>query len=753
MSGGASKRFREKEDFELLLSKSDIRESSYRKHSLWMAHWTRDGISAEPQNGKSCSPFEEIDDVRYAKDCGNLPFELMKARVAERLMVGVSHGGASSGNTRQFSSNMWGVAHDVCQEVQCKNADQFGRPFESSMVEKNVNLYASKTVVSERFSVHKPSDLSVDSTKLLSSDNLSSEWSHFPMFAINRKIDSILNPRRSVPATSSDKIFVPQNSLKTNMSASNAIAFSSKEYQFHTHQVTDENMTHCKSAGVVLAHLGDHIGLYSDHAGRKLKGHLSNEESCSCSKDETNSACSLLADKLLCSSSKGTPYWSSKNKDTFSASRKENEIAESLLEKKLGTSTGCQNQHDFEEIPFHEPALGREYQMKSVNTSSISKGIDVDINCHGEQQHPSRRKTDSAMNWTQFSRLPDTVKNTLTMKRKGEALDCRKPPKQKLTHSKQKGSCLFEMLTLPSESYVTCSKDPTCWGNSGSNMGKCLSETQKQFSVKTDTLYSDTHHASKSTAGFASASTQKDHGCPDSAKTERVVSSSIKRESSCCAGNETINVSSEHQNSYSKATFTSKQEWSIPKTSSMNLDLVLFQISRMRNPISKALTESPVCSDPSDKWLRRLKRDVSDPHVPCSKRPKSGDSPTPGGACTMYRQVLDHNRDSTCMIKHVKEDILMHDTLLDQQNQDGSPISAKSLNHWIGRWCQGGTPNFHGSLSLGKQSRKSNTPPDCLEGQFPSIAAMAMMGRVMNKLRPCELEKKGPSVVWKTDGL
>jgi hypothetical protein len=484
MSGDASNRFREKEDFELLLSKSDIRESSYRKHSLWMAHWTRDGISAEPQNEKSCSPFEEIDDVRYAKNCGNLPFELMKARVAERFMVGVSHGGASSGNTQQFSSNMWGVAHDVCQEVQCKNADQFGRPFESSVLQKNMNLYAAKTVVSERFSVHKPSDLSVDSPKLLSSDNLSSEWSHFPMFAINRKIDSILNPRRSGLAMSSDKIFVPQNSLKPNMSASNAMAFSSKEYQFHTHQVTDENMTQCKSAGVILSHLGDHIGLDSDHARRKLKGHLSSEESCSCSKDETNSSCSLLADKLLCSPSKGSPYWSSKNKDMFSARRKENEIVQSLLEKKLGTSEGCQNQHNFEEMPFHEPALAREYQMKSVNTSSIGKGIDVDINGHCEQQQPSTHKMDSAMNRTQFSR---TVENTLRMKSKGEALACRKPPKQKLTHSKQKGSRLFDMLTLPSESYVACSKDPACWGNSCSNMGKCL--------------YSDTHHASKSTAG------------------------------------------------------------------------------------------------------------------------------------------------------------------------------------------------------------------------------------------------------------
>lgn len=750
MSGGASKRFGENEDFELLLSKSDIRESSYRKHSLWMAHWTRDGHSAEPQNSKSCSPFEETDDVGYSKDCGNLPFELMKARMAERLMVGVSHGGASSGNTQQFSSNMWGVAHDVCQEVQCKNTDQFNRPFERSMVQKNLNVYAAKTVISERFSVHKPSDLSVDSHKLLSSDNLSSEWSHFPMFAINRKIDSILNPRRSALSVSSDKFFVPQYNLKANISASNTMAFSSKEYQFHTHQVSDENMTRCKSAAVIQPHQDDCLGLNSDHAGRNLKGHLSVEESCSCSKDETNS---------LGSPSKGSPYQSSKNKDIFSASRKDDEIVEPLLEQKLGTSERCQKQQDLEEVVFYEPALDREYQMKSVDASSIGKGIDVDINgqgvtfpnlLQGEQQY---RKVDSAVNFTEISKLLDKIEKAPVMKSKGEALACRKPPRQKLTNSKQKGSCLFEMLTVPSKSHLTCSKDPTYSVNSRSNTSRCSLETQKQFSTKTDTLYSDTHDASKSIAGFASTSTQKDSGYPDSEKTERVVSSSTKRVSSCCEGNETINMSSEHQNSYSKATCASKKEWSIPKTSSMNLDLVLFQMSRMRNPISKAPTESPVCSDPNDKWLKRLKCDSSDPHVPCSKKPKTGDIATPGGACAVFGQVLDYKRDSACMIKQVKEDQVVHETLMDQQNQDASPMSTKSLNHWIGRWCQGGSPSFHGASSPGKQSRKSNTPPDCLEGQFPSIAAMAMMGRVMNKLRPCELEKRGPSVVWKTEGL
>jgi hypothetical protein len=44
-------------------------------------------------------------------------------------------------------------------------------------------------------------------------------------------------------------------------------------------------------------------------------------------------------------------------------------------------------------------------------------------------------------------------------------------------------------------------------------------------------------------------------------------------------------------------------------------------------------------------------------------------------------------------------------------------------------------------------------PPDHLEGQFSSIVAMAMMGQVMNNLRPQELQRRGPSVVRKAYGL
>ncbi|CAO2204411.1 unnamed protein product [Urochloa humidicola] len=690
-----------------------------------------------------------------------LPFELIKARVSESLMLGVSNAGASAENTHQFSSKTWDITHNVCQGVECKNVDRVGTAFESSIMQQNVNAYAANTVVSERFSFHKLSDLSVNPHKVLSSDNLNMEWDHFPMFEINRKIDNILNPRHIAFVTSPDKSFVPQKDLSVNMSKSNAMAFSSKEYQFHSHQIADENMSKCRSTGGILSHQDKHIGLNFDQAGKKLKGHLSIEESSSYSKNENHSSCSLtdnLCASNLIMDSKEAPC-SSENTFIFSASRKENKNAEgTLLEMKLGALEGCPKKQDFERVAHHGPVLGRECKMRPVSASITSKGSDVGSSGRGmvfanllQSEHESMytHRVNSAMTSTKSCDLPGKTESTMAMKSKVETLAFGKLPKDILTDGKPKAPCLFEMLTLPSKSHGTYFNDPRSSGRSCGNMGSRSLGAQKQFTTKTDTLYSGTYHAS----GFASKSTHKDSGCPNMTKSEQIATSSIRGVSTCSGGNETLNLSAGNHRSCLKETCTNKQEWSMLKPSSMNLDLVLFQISRMRNPISSALIESPVCSEPSDRWLKRLQNDILDPRLPCSKRSKVGDGPPPGGSCTVFGQELNFDMGKAVMINQAKEVQLRYGRLINQQNLQGSLISAKSLNSWIGRWCQGGTPIYHGTSNVEKQTSKLNVLPDDLEGQFPSIAAMAMMGRAMNKLRPCELQKRGPSVVWKTQGL
>lgn len=174
-------------------------------------------------------------------------------------------------------------------------------------------------------------------------------------------------------------------------------------------------------------------------------------------------------------------------------------------------------------------------------------------------------------------------------------------------------------------------------------------------------------------------------------------------------------------------------------------------MSRMRNQISSGMVQPQIGAEPSDRWLKRLQLDISD-DIPGSKRPKSGDSAPLGQTKCLFGMELPCNKIDGETVGHAKEDQGLGEVDNElQDKQERSPVPAKSMNSWIGRWCQGGTAVFHEDPGQGRQEPKPELPCEELEGQFPSIAAMAMMGRVMNKLRPYEHQKKGPFVVWKTD--
>ncbi|KAE9620376.1 hypothetical protein Lal_00019458 [Lupinus albus] len=74
---------------------------------------------------------------------------------------------------------------------------------------------------------------------------------------------------------------------------------------------------------------------------------------------------------------------------------------------------------------------------------------------------------------------------------------------------------------------------------------------------------------------------------------------------------------------------------------------------------------------------------------------------------------------------------------------------------WIRRWsCNHDvSPHKRHGLAELRKPKSSNTPEKFQKKQFPSIAAMAMMGKAMNCLNPSELMKKGPVVVWNMKGF
>ncbi|KAL5201978.1 hypothetical protein ABZP36_012930 [Zizania latifolia] len=509
----------QKENFQVLMRMIDLVESC-QKHSQWMSHWTKGSSSAEPQVGRICnSPLEDAKYGTRTENYGSSNFEIMKSRLSERLMVGVSHEKASLEHGQQLNSNMWAVEKDACREAAQKKFHRGDRSVQNPMMHKDVKLYA-KTVVSKSLSVQKLSELSLDFRKLASSDNLSSEWNHFPMFAINRKIDTILNPKgRSAKNVVPSNVFVPQQTVKLNMTASNVLAFLSQEYELHSHRVTDEIMDQCKHAG------GKHDGLTSNPSEQKLKGHLSLEMSCSCSKDGINSSSHSLLDKQHPS------HYRAEDSDKEPTCRSSGKMLKSSVNNnknhKIGSSSqsqksiapGLHKQEGFAGVMFCASVLGKEFEMEQMNCSkNNSKQDDI---LSDEQLHLNTHRIVSAQNVIDSYMLPNPTAHTVTVNNKAEVAT--KPSDIVADSTKQKGPYLFEMLTMPSNpqntnpGYSLPSGNSTAFGVNlyGTNAGSHLFGANKS-SAKTDTLYIDTQHISKSSAGKSA------YGCARKAKSEQM---------------------------------------------------------------------------------------------------------------------------------------------------------------------------------------------------------------------------------------
>ncbi|PUZ64890.1 hypothetical protein GQ55_3G179200 [Panicum hallii var. hallii] len=768
MSDFVGSRYDKQEDFQVLLSKKDPGESPKHKHYLWMAHWTKGSSSAEPQNNNSSNPLEDINKASTTKDSETLPYEFMKSTVAERLMIGVSHGNASVQHAQQFNSSMWGVAHHVCNELGAKNNEQVDESFEKSMKKNAVNLRA-RAVVSETYSVHKLSELPLNFQKLGNSEDPNSDWSHFPMFAINQKIGNILNPKR--------RSALGPASLNLNMSTSHVMALSSQEYRVNSHQTADENMEMSKPAGGFASPIEDPGGLNSDPSGQKLKRKLLDTMSCSCSKDDNNSSDCPIDEQhtshYFAKAKHELPCASNGKKFTFAENKNYHRVASAFHNLKTRRSAVHKQQNDAKATSCAS-VLGREFQNEPITISNNSKkdaenlnetyrSHDKAVSCSllpFEQQHLKIQRTESAANLGGYM-LPGQIANKLTEKSKSNGELLTHGPKSKEMHTgscNRRGPCLFEKLTISSKSQSGYPKNSTSSGKSsgfgvcmyGTNIGSQLFGAQNQSSVRTETLYSDTLIPSKSSAGIASLSAQKDYVCPDEAKSEQLATPSQRGDSRCSKDDGFHNVNENHDVS-SKATIASKPSC-MPRTRITNLDLILSQMSRMRNQISSGIVQPPIGAEPSDRWLKRLQLDISDPDIPGSKRPKIGDSPPLGQTNCLFGMALPCNKIDAEMIGRAKADQSLDEGNNELQDKRGrSPVPAKSMSSWIGRWCQGGTSVFHEDPCQGRQATKHDQPSEELEGQFPSIAAMAMMGRVMNKLRPCEHQKQGPFVVWKTD--
>ena len=173
MSEALSLRRTNREVFNVVLGNTDIREPLHSHQLQWMARWTQVSSSLSMRYHKHCAVTNAIKDrtghhylpvestkPSYPCECKNIMFQSAEAR--------------GGGNGRFWNIN-------------------------NSVMRNNLNSFGSET--SEKLYKHKLPASSMSGENFTSyhfqnSQCVGSEWMHFPMFDSNRKVETIMAPKK-----------------------------------------------------------------------------------------------------------------------------------------------------------------------------------------------------------------------------------------------------------------------------------------------------------------------------------------------------------------------------------------------------------------------------------------------------------------------------------------------------------------------------------------------------------------------------
>lgn len=190
------------------------------------------------------------------------------------------------------------------------------------------------------------------------------------------------------------------------------------------------------------------------------------------------------------------------------------------------------------------------------------------------------------------------------------------------------------------------------------------------------------------------------------------------------------------------------RETSTSRTHSLDLDHFLSHADERAKSNSGS---SSLGSDPSSRWVKRLKL--------CTLGSAHGTEITKIGETSSHEKV---NNIIGKIMKDSKTSLLPDLAATVSTNGKSSFTEAKktveiTLSHpWIQRWSHNRSAPSQKSHELGEfhEPKSSNALlEEFQKKQFPSIAAMALMGKAMNSLNPSELMKKGPVIVWNMKGF
>ncbi|KAA8545991.1 hypothetical protein F0562_020558 [Nyssa sinensis] len=165
-------------------------------------------------------------------------------------------------------------------------------------------------------------------------------------------------------------------------------------------------------------------------------------------------------------------------------------------------------------------------------------------------------------------------------------------------------------------------------------------------------------------------------------------------------------------------------EPSTSRTQSLDMEHLLSHAEQLSNSKSSLCPDDPLRTEPSSRWVKRLKLNASDSFALGTKSSNLG-------------EASSHEKVNKLFIKIMK--------VLLRNGESSSVESAKNgrdtmLSHsWIQRWCHNrpATLQKKPEAVVVCEPQSSKVVSDEFEKkQFPSIAAMALMGKAMRGFHP-----------------
>ncbi|CAN1173236.1 F-box protein At2g16365 [Linum perenne] len=211
------------------------------------------------------------------------------------------------------------------------------------------------------------------------------------------------------------------------------------------------------------------------------------------------------------------------------------------------------------------------------------------------------------------------------------------------------------------------------------------------------------------------------------------------------------------------------KETSTSITQSLDVECVISHPHNSVNLKSSACPD-PVKLDPCARWVRRLKPTATGllPYPYGSKSPELEEGASDRKVDRVFTEMIKcAEPNSVPKISNPFGNDLpgMIDcpTILSERNAESTSNDSEEKTYdvvaqshpWIRRWSHNPVASTRRKADcvMASESRVAKgTSVDVPEKQFPSIAAMALMGKSMTGFRPCEFRKRGCLIVWSTKG-